>query len=585
MTDARFGFDPRRPSRRSLRTDRSPRRLGVAASAAWRRHQDLLSNAGSLVATTGVASALGFVYWALAARLFSQQAVGYGSAAVSAMTLLGTIGMFGLGTVLIGELPQRSPRAGLVSAALLTSGLGSLVLGLGFAVVAPNVSERFEEMVGTAAQAALFAAGVVLTGMSLVFDQATIGLMRGGLQLSRNLAFSIAKLLALPGAAIILHDELGTGITLSWVAGTVVSLLPVALWLRFTGATVLPRPDWGVLRGLGKTAVAHNWLNLAIQVPWSLIPVLVTVVVSPSANAAFYAAWMLSTFLYIVPTHLSTVLFAIAAADPQAIARKLRFTLRLSLLIGLPGMAILAAGGRLALGMFGADYARAGTLPLLLLVAGYLPTIPRVHYIAVCRAAGKIPRAAAVLTAFAVVEVTAAALGGASGGLVGLSAALLIVLLVEGLATTPAVLRAAIGHGRHQRSDAPTTAANTPTRVARPRGEPNARAGSYPPAARDEPRTYTGVTRLGAETSPFMVLTDAMMRDRQAAGIAALLSLARTKAPAVPFSAVPVKLRRPAQHVGLGESDCSASTNDSAELMARNSELRVDGRYSEKKWE
>src|ERR1039457_4536730 len=152
----------------------------------WRRHHDLLSNASSLVAATGITSVLGFAYWAVAARLFSQQAVGYGSAAVSAMTLLGTIGMFGLGTVLIGELPRRSPGAGLVSAALLTSALGSLVLGLGFAIVAPLVSRRFGHIIGTPSQAALFAVGVGLTGVSLVFDQATIGLMRGGLQLSRN---------------------------------------------------------------------------------------------------------------------------------------------------------------------------------------------------------------------------------------------------------------------------------------------------------------------------------------------------------------------------------------------------------------
>ena len=75
---------------------------------------------------------LGFVYWAAAARLFSQQAVGYGAAAISAMTLLGTIGMLGMGTLLIGELPRRTARAGLVSAALLTCGLGSLVLALAF---------------------------------------------------------------------------------------------------------------------------------------------------------------------------------------------------------------------------------------------------------------------------------------------------------------------------------------------------------------------------------------------------------------------------------------------------------------------
>lgn len=420
----------------------------------WREHQDLLGNASTLVATTVAASVLGFGYWVIAARLFSLRSVGYGSAAVSAMTLLGTIGMLGLGTVLIGELPRRRPRGGLVAAALLVSGLGSLLLGLGFIVVTSHLRGRLGEISGTPGQAALFAAGVMLTGVSLVFDQATIGMLRGGLQLTRNVIFAVAKLLALPVAAIILHDQFGGGVTMSWVAGTATSMVLVAVWLRLNGTSVLPRPDWNVLRNLGKTALAHNWLNLAITVPRSLIPVLVTVIISPSANAAFYAAWTLSGFLYIVPTHLSTVLFAVVAADPRTIARKLRFTLRLSFLIGLPGMAVLALAAHAALGLFGPGYASAATLPLLLLVLGYLPTVPKLQYIAVCRALGRIPRAAAVFTAAAIAEVTAAAIGGAEGGLKGLSIALLAVFCAEGLVTAPAVVRAAMGGGRHRRTDA-----------------------------------------------------------------------------------------------------------------------------------
>ncbi len=332
------------------------------------------------------------------------------------MTLLGTIGMLGMGTLLIGELPRRSARAGLISAALLACGFGSLVLGLGFAILAPHISGRFDHVTGTPSQAALFIIGVILTGVSLVLDQATIGLMRGGLQLTRNTIFAAVKLLALPATAIVVHDQFGLGITASWTAGIAVSMALLAIRLRFSGMPVLPRPDWRVLRRLGRTALAHNWLNLALSIPLSLIPVLVTVVVSPSANAAFYTAWTLTGFLKIVPQHLSTVLFAVAAADPQVIARKLRFTLRMSLLIGLPGMAVLGIGAHLALSMFGPGYARAATLPLILLVIGYLPYIPKMTYIAVCRAAGQIPRAAAVMTAAAVMEVTASAAGGCTAG-------------------------------------------------------------------------------------------------------------------------------------------------------------------------
>jgi O-antigen/teichoic acid export membrane protein len=451
MIDERTRTKPYRAIQDSVRSPQPERSARPTGIAGWWRQQTLLRNATTLVATTGLTSALGFAYWAFAARLFSEQAVGYGSAAVSAITLLGTIGMFGLGTVLIGELPRRTARVGLVSAALIASGIGSLVLGVAFVVVAPLVDKSFAHIIGTPIEATFFATGVAITAVSLVFDNATIGLLRGELQLSRNTIFAVVKLLALALTAFAFHRLLGFGIALSWVSGTAVSLVAIGIQLRIAGIIVLPRPDWRVLRGLGRSAMAHNWLNLAIGVPQSLIPVLVTIAVSPSANAAFYIAWMLVGFLYIIPAALSTVLFAVASADAKAISRKLRYTLRLSLLIGLPCMLGLGLGAHLALSMFGAGYARAATLPLRLLVVGYLPDIPIVHYIAVCRAAGRVSRAAAVLSAAAAMQVAAVTVGGIEGGLKGLSFALLGVYLVEGLVTGPTVFRAAIGHGRHRR--------------------------------------------------------------------------------------------------------------------------------------
>src|SRR3712207_3210155 len=89
----------------------------------------ILANTGSLIGTTAVTSVLGFLYWWLAARLFPPEAVGLASAAISAMMLLGTMGMLGLGTVLIGELPrQRSEASQLITTSLLVAGLASLGL-------------------------------------------------------------------------------------------------------------------------------------------------------------------------------------------------------------------------------------------------------------------------------------------------------------------------------------------------------------------------------------------------------------------------------------------------------------------------
>jgi O-antigen/teichoic acid export membrane protein len=492
-----------------------------------RGNQDLLRNAGSLAATTGLTSAFGFGYWIYAARVFPQQAVGYGSAAISTLNLLGTIGMFGLGTMLIGELPRRGSRGGLIMAGLVASFIGSLILGLGFALVALAFGDHFAEISGTLGRMAIFALGVAITGGTFVFDEATIGLMRGGLQLTRNVAVSIAKMAALPACALILHDMFGVGIILSWVLGMIVSVLPVIVMIKRSGSSILHRPDWKSFWQLRKVSLAHNWLNLAIVTPTKLIPVLVVVVVSPSSNAAYYVASMLASFLFMVPMHLSTVLFAIASAEPEKISEKLRFVLRMSLTIGIPGGLILGLSSHLVLSIFGSSYASLATVPLWLLIVSYIPGIPNTVYIAVCRATGRVNQAAIFLSVAAAIQMAAIVVGGKLGGLYGLSYGMLAVAILEALVTTPPVLRAAFGRASIRSATAPAVA-----------GQPQ----------------------------PSIQALDDVMRARQEAGLAALIALATTVTPdrhrlrtveaADVASAAAIRRRRAAQQqVSTGQAN------------------------------
>jgi O-antigen/teichoic acid export membrane protein len=478
------------------------RSLRASATGAWLRHQDLLKNAISLLMTAGLTSGLGFAYWDVAARLFSQRSVGYSDAALSVMSLLSWLGVFGFGTLLIGELPQRASRderVGLISAAVMASGVGSLVLTLGFIFIVPHFTSSFDDVTDSVSGAAVLCAGVVLTAMMVVLDSATIGLLRGGLQLMRNIAFVVVKMLTLIAAAIVLHGEFGIGIFLSWVAAIPLSLVPVVIRLWYTGEFALPKPDWHELRRLGRTVVAHNWLNLAIQSPALLTPVIVASIEPASVNAGFYIAWTISSLLYLLPTQLSTVLFAVAAGDPQALAPKLRFTLRTSIFVGTPAMLILALGAHFVLSVFGAGYARVASLPMSLLVLGYLPSLPKYYYIAVCRALGKISRAAAVLTSFAAFDIAASIVGILRGGIIGLVISLLVAGVIEAIFTLPAVVRAASTRGRHRR-DAIAVAAS---------------AGSQASTREAVPATLAARQREAENRA----------RARQQAGLAALMAL------------------------------------------------------------
>jgi len=428
------------------------------AKATWIRHQDLLRNLLYLLATTGVTSSMGIVYWTVAARLFAQEAVGYGTAAISAMTLISSIGVFGLSTLLIGDLPTRQGRAGLIAAAMLTAAAGSFILAVGFVLVAPHLTSHYNDIDGSIPAASLFCLGVVLTASSAVFDAAAIGMQRGGLQLMRNMVFVIVKMLTLISVAIVIHYSSGISIFASWIAAIPLSLLLVAIRLWFSRARVLARPDWAILRSLGRLLAAHNWLNLALQAPSLVTPVLVASLLTPATNAAYYIAMTICTGLFILTAHMSTALFAVAAGDPKLISRKLRFALRMSLLLGLPGMAVLVLGAHFILGVFGAGYAQIATVPMQLLALNFIPVLPNSFYISVSRASGRLSRAATVVTCFGAVDVTAVVIGCMRDGLVGMAAAGLIVTTIEALVTTPVVVRAAIGSGRHRHATTPATA-------------------------------------------------------------------------------------------------------------------------------
>lgn len=440
----------RRPSEFTLvglRRAPGRHRAPGAARLAVARHAATLSNTGSLVGTTLVTSLVGFGFWWVAARLFPPSVVGYGSAAVSAATLLGTVGMLGLGTVLIGELARRSEDSGgLVSASLLVSGAAGAVLAVGFVLLGPYVTGRPIPFVGSAEAVALFVLAVALTGLTAVLDEAFVGVLLSSLDLQRNLVFSVSKLLALYLLAFVVHDRFGVGILAAWVVGLITSLLLIAVLIRLRGIRVLHLPQWSLLRRLSRVAGSHNWLNLVLQAPQAAIPLIATGLVSATAGASFYAVWMVMSLAFMVPTHLSTVLYAVGAADAAALRREIRFTLRLSLMGGLVGVPLLVACASIGLHLFGPTYAEQGAIPLRLLAFAYFPIVFRAHYVALSRIHRRTTRAAALMTVCASLELGAAVAGAVTNGLLGLSIGLFFGMCLEGALTGRTVLRAAFGH-------------------------------------------------------------------------------------------------------------------------------------------
>lgn len=405
----------------------------VTLASSWLNdNRALFFNAGSLVATTAVTSALGFAYWWLAARLFPPEAVGLASAAVSAMMLLSAIGVLGLGTLLIGELPRQPGREGaIIMASLLVAGIASTILSVLFALAAPFLSPELTPFSSSAGNILFFASGVVFTALTVVIDQALIGLLRGGLQLGRNVFFAVAKLGILYLVSLWASREAGLNIYVAWMLGNLLSLVALALYMRVRGIRIIHRPQWALISTLRRSAMAHHAVNLVLQAPSLLMPLAVTTLLSASANASFYAAWMVVSFAFVIPSHLATVLYAVGAGDPAALVKKLKMTMKLSLLLGVPVAGGLFLVADPLLNLFGAHYAEQADWCLRLLSIGIFPQIIKYHYVALLRVQGKLEGAVLLLLGGSLLEVTLVVVGLKLGELTGLSIGWLLAVSLE----------------------------------------------------------------------------------------------------------------------------------------------------------
>ncbi len=405
------------------------------------RNQTVLQNAGSMMGTVLVTALLGAAFWLVAARQFSANAVGVSSAAISAMMLLGYLATVGLGTLLMGELPRRTDHhRSLLNAALAVSGALGVAIGLGFAIVAPLVSSDLGPLSETWVAALVFAVGVGLTGSTGVLDQALIGLMRGDLQLTRNVVFSLTKLIAIALVGYLVAGPGGVWIYSAWTAGIALSLAVMVRFYMHRGEDSLS-PKLGLLNEMRVEAATHHVFNLAIRAPDLILPLIVVSVLSATANANFYIAWMVASFGFMVPVSLSSVLFAVGSGDPHRLSDRYRLSITLSASLGLAANLVLLVAGGPILSLFGAGYEQQALGTLHILALGVFPETIKAHYLSVKRVERRIPATIPIVVGGTALELTGAVAGGLKGSLSLVAAGWLAAVCIEAAVMSRDVFR------------------------------------------------------------------------------------------------------------------------------------------------
>jgi len=399
--------------------------------AALRRSR-LTAIAGSILGTQIVTSALGFVFWTVAARGVPPAVLGRLGSATAAALLLSTFGLVGCGTLLISRLGSATPaeqRRLLVTTATIgpaVTGLLACLFGIGAWLLLPAFS--FLDPAGATFWWLVAAAS--LTTLGGVFDEAMLVLGRPATQVVRNAVASGLKVVLLGIALLAGHAGVSWALA-AWVVGQLAgcALAARAAWrLTPTEERVTAAGVRSTIRRYRREATHHHGMNVALAAPSALQPVIIAAVVSAEANALFTTVRLVSAFAFLAPYALAMALFAASAGEPEANRQRARSVFRLSLSLSLVLYAVLFFGAPLILGVFGRDYATGSDTYLRIIGLACPLLVFKDQYIAGMRSARTLTRAMPYVLVSTALEVAGTLLGATiadlTGALVGWLAAL-----------------------------------------------------------------------------------------------------------------------------------------------------------------
>jgi O-antigen/teichoic acid export membrane protein len=317
-------------------------------------HKDsLVRNSFYLMLATVVVSGFGFLFWVLAAHLFSPEEVGLATALIATMNLISILSLFGINTVFVRFLSKSTKQNADISTGIAIVGIVSFLFGLIFVLFVDFFSPKLD-FIQHSFVAPAFIIFCIFAAINQLFESIFIALRSTKYTLISNSLSSSLKML-FPLAFI---GYGAAGVFCAAAVAQVVSFI-------FALVVLIKKFDYKPLFLINKSLFADTWKYSSINyvaaifnlLPISALPIIITNHLSPQDTAYFYISMMLGNLLYVVPWSASRSLFAEGAHAEHSVAVQLKKVIRLNLILLLPGIIFVLLFGKPLLSIFGKSYA------------------------------------------------------------------------------------------------------------------------------------------------------------------------------------------------------------------------------------
>jgi O-antigen/teichoic acid export membrane protein len=347
----------------------------VEKARKWGHHflsDNLFRNSVYLMLTTGLMGGLGFFFWLIAAHIFSPDEIGVGTALISAMSLISTIGLLGFNTTLIRVLPNSQNRNNEINTgSILVIGASAIISMIYLFLVpriAPNlviIDKNIWYAIGFVIMVSLASINSLTDSIFIAYRAAQYTLITDGIVTSGTKLFLPLVFVGLGAYGVFAAAGLAASI------GMIASVLYLIIKFGYKPKLEI---DWSTLKGVFTYSFANYIANLLAMAPTLVLPIIVVNRLGGAAAAYYYLAFMIINLIYAIATSVSQSLFVEGSYSEGALRGLLKRAMIVLVSIMIPACIILALAGHFILNFFGKSYG-AGGADVIILLASTAPII------------------------------------------------------------------------------------------------------------------------------------------------------------------------------------------------------------------
>jgi O-antigen/teichoic acid export membrane protein len=294
----------------------------------------------------------GFFFWIVAAALFQPHDIGLATVVISSITLIVVFSRAGQDWSIIRFFPEMNKSAILGTSVVVTTIL-ALAFGGVFVLLADVLSPSLQ-IIRQPLSAISFLAIVVTWSILMTLTTAFVANRRADYQFLQGIAMAsripLLLLMTMLGAlGIVGAFGIGYGLTLLL---SIVLLSRLRIKLEFA-------LDLNYLRQSFNYSATNFIVNLFMQVPPLMIPVLVLQRLGPESVAFFYISYTVASILYVIPNAISTSML-VEGSHGEAMKGIVRKSLELEYAILIPASFLIYLKGGAILSLFGTEYSSEG---------------------------------------------------------------------------------------------------------------------------------------------------------------------------------------------------------------------------------